>query len=227
MFGCLRRLGCLAVLAIAAALYLTRDTWRPLAGRVTGRVTRTTRHDGRTTAADTAPTWQPIDQPSAARGERAVRALSAHRGPVYVNVLPGELASYAFLSLADALPATLRGAQTSVIGDRVYVRSVVSPADFAGVLGGAMRHVLRQRDTLQLGGTFDVLRPGLAQFRVRDVQIGTVPIPAALIPRVVAHFRQGAPPAGVAADAIGIPLPNYIGDVRVGRGRITLYKATP
>ncbi|GJG84910.1 hypothetical protein tb265_00910 [Gemmatimonadetes bacterium T265] len=220
MFGCLRRLGCLAVLAIAAALYVTRDTWRPLAGRLGPR-------QRRAVTPDTGAVWQSVDQASAARGERAVRALSTRRGPVYVNVRPGELASYAFLSLADALPASLRGAQTTVRGDRVYVRTVVSPADFAGVLGGPVRRVLQARDTLQFGGTFDVLRPGLAQFNVADVRIGAVPIPAALVPRVVARFRQGPTPAGVVSSAIAVPLPAYIGDVRVGRGRITLYKAAP
>lgn len=221
MFGCLRRLGCLAILAIAAALYFTRDTWRPLTARSRGR------DHAPAAPADTLAAWQHIDPSSAARGEQAVRSLAARRGPVYVNVRPGELASYAFLSLTDALPTFLRDAQTSVVGDRVHVRSVVSAADFAGVLGGAVRSVLHQRDTLRLSGTFDVLRPGLAQFRVRDMQIGAVSVPAPLIPRVVARFRQGDTPAGVAADAIPVPLPNYIGDVRVGRGRITLYKATP
>ncbi len=219
MFGCLRRLGCLAVLAILAALFITRDTWRPLVARLDGRA------DAR--RADTLATWQPVDQASAARGERAVRTLAAPRGPVYVNLRPGELASYAFLSLSDALPAALRNAQTSVVGDRIQLRSVVSPADFAGILGPAVRALLHERDTLRLGGTLDVLRPGMAQFRVRDVQIGTVPVPTPLIPRVVARFHKGDNPSGVSPDAVPVQLPPYIGDVRVGRGRITLYKATP
>ena len=220
MFGCLRRLGCLTIVLIAAALYLERDRWRPLVAQFRGTADTPA-------AADTSPPWQRVDQPNATRGERAVRTLAAPRGPVYVNVRPGELASYAFLSLSDALPATLRDAQTTVVGDRVYLRSVVSPADFAGILGPAVRTVLHARDTLRLGGTVEVIRPGLAQFRVRDVQIGTVPIPSAFIPRVVGRFRQGDAREGVAADAIAIPLPPYIGDVRVGRGHVTLYKATP
>lgn len=220
MFGCLRRLGCLAVLAIAVALYFTRATWRPLARQFNGQ-------SRVASVADSSVTWQRIDEPSAARGERAVRALADRRGPVYVNVRPGELASYAFLSLADALPPSLRDAQTSVRGDRIYLRSVVTPADFAGILAAPVRSVLHQRDTLQLGGTVEVLRPGLAQFRVQTVEIGRVPVPSALIPRVVGRFRQGAAPAGVTTDAIPIPLPDYIGDVRVGRGHITLYKSTP
>lgn len=222
MFGCLRRLGCLVIIAVVAGLYFGRDVWRPIVARFSPR------DEVATAPSTTEPaTWQPIDQPGATRGERAVRTLAARSGPVYVNVRPGDLASYAFLSLTDALPPALRDAQTRVVGDEVQLRSEVTPGDFAGILGGAVRSVLHQRDTLRLAGVFEVVRPGLAQFRVRTVQLGTVPIPHSLVPRVVARFRQGDTPAGVAAEAIPIPLPPYIGDVRVGRGRITLYKATP
>jgi hypothetical protein len=219
MFGCLRRLGCLVILLVAALVYFTRGTWRPLLERYSGR--------DREVAAVAPLTWQPLDQPSAERGERAVRALAARRGPVYVSLRAGELGSYAFLSLSESLPSALRDAETAVIGDRVYVRALVSPADLPGLGAGALGGLLSRRDTLRLGGTFDVLRPGLAQFRVRDVQIGSIPVPAAAIPRVVGRVRRGAVPAGVAADAFPIPVPDYIGDVRIARGRVTLYKATP
>jgi hypothetical protein len=217
MFGCLRRLGCLVIVLVGALLFVTRDYWRPLLGRFSGR-------DPEAPAEATQP-WQPLSQPAAERGERAVRALAARRGPVFVSLRAGELASYAFLSLSDALPASLRDAETAVIGDRVYVRALVGPDDLPG--GGALRSVLTRRDTLRLGGTFDVLRPGLAQFRVRDVQVGALPVPAAVIPRVVARVRRGAVPEGVAADAFPVPVPDYIGDVRIARGRVTLYKVTP
>jgi hypothetical protein len=222
MFGCLRRLGCLVLVLVGALAYLTRNSWRPLLDRTSGR-------DREATAAAAAapPTWQTLDQPSAARGERAVRALAARRGPVYVTLRPGELASYAFLSLSDALPPALQDAETAVVGDRVYVRALVGPDDLPGIAGSALGSIITRRDTLRLGGTFDVLRPGLAQFRVRDVQMGRVPVPAPLIPRLVARVRRGAVPDGVAADAFPVPVPAYIGDVRIGRGRVTLYKATP
>ena len=45
--------------------------------------------------------------------------------------------------------------------------------------------------------------------------------------RLVARVRQVEVPDGVAADAFPIPVPDYLGDVRVGRGRVTLYRATP
>lgn len=224
MFGCLRRIGCLAVLLLAGLAWVGRDYWyAPVAARLG------IGDEGE--AADAAvPTWQPLDQAQAESGERKVRALARREGPVYQSLRAGELASYAFLSLAEGLPAGLDSAQAAVIGDRVYVKAPISPRDFAGVLGGAggaLGGLLDARDTLRLGGTLEVVRPGLAQLRVREVQLGTFPLPAAAIPRLMARFRGAAVVDGVADDAIPLRIPDYIGDVRVARGRVTLYRATP
>jgi len=112
--------------------------------------------------------------------------------------------------------------------------SVIFAATFAvgsGLAGlggalGAAGALLPERDTLRIGGTFDVVRPGLAQFRVLEAQLGAVPLPSSILPRVLRR-GGGTGGQGVAADGVGIPIPRYIGDVRVSRGRITLYKATP
>jgi hypothetical protein len=218
MFGCLRRLGCLFVLLLIAVGYLTRGYWwapaRAVASRSTGIAVA---------PADTVSRWEPLTPAAAERGERGVRALAAPHGPVYVSLRPAELASYAFLSLANALPLSEGAAQATVVGDRVYVRSEVSARDFAGVLG-AIGRVLPERDTLTLGGTFEVVHPGLALFHVRDVRLGTVPIPDRMIPPLVRRIRRNVAAPGTDADAIEVPIPSYIGDVRVARGRITLYK---
>lgn len=223
MFGCVRRLGCLVVLLMAGGLYVVRDAWWPRV-RQMGRPAVEVRVDSTGQGG-----WESLDQEKAISGERAVRALSAARGPVFVNMRAGELASYAFLSLADAPPFPVQDAQAAVVGDRVYVRSLVSLRDVGGALG-SIGGLLPDRDTLRLGGTFEVVRPGLAQFRVRDVQIGAIPVPIAVVPRLlrsVAGSARTVRPDGVAEDGIAIPIPRYIGDVRVARGRITLYKSTP
>lgn len=220
MFGCLGRLGCAAVLLVAGALgWLTRDLWLPtVRARIDGPAA--------VAVADTA-VWQRLTPARAERGERAVRALVRKGGPVFVSVPAGDLASYAFLSLAPALPEAFADAETAVIGDRAYVRTEVAPRDFAGALGGGLGGVLADRDTLLLGGTFEVIRPGLAQFRVREVRLGRFPIPDAVVPRLMARVRRGAAPEGVAPEGYPIELPPYIGDVRLARGRVTLYKNTP
>jgi hypothetical protein len=42
----------------------------------------------------------------------------------------------------------------------------------------------------------------------------------------VKRVRRGKETTGLASDALAVPIPDYIGDVRVARGRITLYKNT-
>ena len=221
MFGCLRRIGCLAVILIAVAAWFTRDMWWPRAQAMLGGEPET--------ATASAGAWEPISQEGAQRGERAVRALAQRSGPVFVSLRAGDLASYAFLSLAPQLSPNLRDAQAAVVGDRMYVRSLVSLKELAGAGGlGSMGGMLAERDTLLIGGTFDVVRPGLAQLHVRELRYGSFPLPERMIPAVVRRVR-GADAAGVEPDALPVPLPPFIGDVRVARGKITLYRgqATP
>jgi hypothetical protein len=218
MFGCLRRLGCLFVLAVIVLAYFTRAYWyEPVRGMVARGGDRGADVGAGVTR------WEPITPSAATQGEKQVRSLAAPRGPVYVSLRPGELASYAFLSLSNALPPSAEGAEASVQGERVYVRSVVALRDFAGALG-SMGGFLADRDTLRLGGTFEVLAPGRAQFRVQDVQLGSFPLPKKTIPALLKRVRRGTPSPDVAPDAIELPIPDYIGDVRIARGRITLYK---
>lgn len=218
MFGCLRRLGCLFVLALLVLAYFTRAYWyEPVRGMVARG------NDGSVASSDAVGGWEPITPAAATQGEKQVRSLAAPRGPVYVSLRPGELASYAFLSLSNALPPSAENAEASVQGERVYVRSLVSLRDFAGALG-SMGSFLADRDTLRLGGTFEVLAPGRAQFRVQDVRLGSFPLPAKAIPALLKRVRRGTPSADVAPDALELRIPDYIGDVRIARGRITLYK---
>lgn len=216
MFGCLRRVGCLVVILVAVAAWFTRDMWWPRAEAMLGREPETT------TAG--AGEWESISQDAAQRGERAVRSLAQPRGPVFVTLRPGDLASYAFLSLAPQLSPNLRDAQATVVGDRMYVRSLVSLKELAGAGAlGSMGGMLAERDTLLIGGTFDVVRPGLAQLHVRELRYGAFPLPDRMIPAVVRRVR-GPDQPGVEPDALPVPLPPFIGDVRVARGKITLYR---
>lgn len=217
MFGCLRRLGCLVVVLFAVLAYLTRAYWWEPANRLAGRSTTSA------VDADTSSRWEPITPAAAERGERELRGLAAPRGPAYVTLHAGDLASYAFLSLSNTLPAFARDAQATVVGDRVYVKSLVDLRDFAGALG-ALGGMVAQRDTLRLGGTFEVLGTGRAEFHVQDVQLGSFPLPSKMIPSLLMRVRRGNTSADLAPDALAVPIPDYIGDVRIARGRVTLYK---
>ena len=76
-----------------------------------------------------------------------------------------------------------------------------------------------------MGGTFAVIRPGLAQFLVEDVRLGQLPIPRGAIPKLLRQIRRGTRPDGLAENGLPFVVPTYLGDARVAGENITLYKA--
>lgn len=219
MFGCLRRLGCLAVL-VAGALgaWWYRDRWLPL---LPGRHAR---------VADRAPEgtssgWEPISPAGAARARASMDRLARRTGAVFENLRPGDLASYIYEELQRQLPASARDVQTTVIGDRIYVRAQIDLRDLGGARAlGPLAAMLPARDTMQLGGRLHVVRPGVAEFLVEDVKLGQLTVPPQAIPRLVREVRSRPTPPGIAANGLPLQIPRYVADVRVARGKITVYR---
>jgi hypothetical protein len=225
MFGCFRRLGCLVFLLIVAIIaWFNRDRLEAIYRRSAGEhpPVETTSTSGAARGG-----WEPLTGDKASRGQSAVQSLSNPRGPAFVNLSPGEAASYIFLAVAKQLPASSEDITSSVKNDRLYVRASVALKDFGGskVLG-PLGALLGERDTVQLGGTINVLRQGVGEFQVKDIRIGSFPVPDALIPKLVRRIRKGTMPEGLSENALPMTLPSYIGDVRIANGRITVYKAT-
>ena len=215
MFGCLGRIVVVLVLLAAGSVaWLTRDRWlgRPATNAPASAVSA----------------WAPVKESGAATATRALHSLGSPGGPVFVNVDAPDLLAYAMSSLAAVLPPSVKDLQARVVGDRVFVRGLVTVAELGGAkVLGPLAAMLPARDTLEIGGTIDVLQPGLAQLHVLEMRAGALSIPSQLIPRLVHEFRRGAQPAGLAADALAVPLPPNVGDVRIARGTVTLYKVTP
>lgn len=220
MFGCLRRIGCLFVICVAAvAAYLMRDRWMPYLPKM-GTPSRTT--------ATTGPAWQPVSDEGAARARRAVESLGRRTGPVFVNLSPGDLASYFYIALSEQLPPSADSVEAAIIASRLYVRAVIALDDFkAADALGPLAGMMGRRERLQMGGTFAIIRPGLAQFLVEDVRLGQLPIPRGAIPKLLRQIRRGTRPDGVAENGLPFVVPTYLGDARVAGDNITLYKAAP
>lgn len=217
----MRKIGCLVVLLCFGILaWLVRDRWMPYLDRFRDRDTTSAPVDG--------PVWEPLTEAGAARAREQIASLESPRGPVFVNIRPGDVAAHLLQSLARVLPPNAEDARAAVIGDQIHVKAYVRLADFGGASAlGALAGLLADRDTVQLGGRFEVLRPGLAQFRVTTVRIGQLDIPARIIPRLVRQMGRGMRPEGLADDALPLVVPPYIADVRAARGRLTLYRNTP
>jgi hypothetical protein len=97
--------------------------------------------------------------------------------------------------------------------------------DFGAEALGPLGEMLGDRDTLLLGGTFGVIEPGVGQFRVAEVRVGQFTVPRAVVPRLLRRLRrdEAARPAGLADDALAVTLPPGVVDVRVARGRVSVY----
>lgn len=224
MFGCFRRLGCLVFLLIIGVLaWFNRDRLEAFYRR----------HAGGPPSADTSAVirvpadWELLSTEKGAAGQKKVASLATRGGPAYVNLSASEAASYILANAIRQLPGSSQQAISSVRGDRLYVRANIDLKQLGAAKAlGPLGALLGDRDTVQLGGTIHVLRPGVGEFNVKDIKIGAFPVPSAIIPRLVSRLRKGEMPAGLAKDALPMKMPEYIGDVRIADGRITVYKTT-
>ena len=130
-------------------------------------------------------------------------------------------------ALSQQLPPSADSIEATTIGNRMYVRAVVSLDEFKAVDAlGPLAGMLGRRERLQMGGTFVMIRPGLAQFLVEDIRVGQLPLPRGAVPRVLAQIRRGTRPEGMAENGLPFVVPTYLGDARVANDKITLYKTT-
>src|ERR1043166_3153578 len=116
MGGCFKRLGCLIVLLIVAAIgWVTRDSWLP--ARLRSR-----------TADSRAAAWEPLTDAGADRTRAALANLSQRSGPVFQTLSGADVSSYVFRELARQLPRSTDSIRTMVSGDKVSMRAVVKPS---------------------------------------------------------------------------------------------------
>jgi len=215
--GCLTRLGCFATLiCIAIIAWLTKDQW----------LRRLTEHA--TTTAAAGPVWEPLTLQGAERTRKMLDRLSKPSGPVFGNLSGGDVASYVYQSLAKQLPPSADSIEAAVIGDRLYIRASVRLQDLGGTsVLGPLAGMLGDRERMQFGGTFHVVRPQLAEYQVKDIKIRDLSIPSAMIPRILHQTERGSRPDGLSADGLPIVVPGYLGDVRISNGHMTLYRNAP
>lgn len=216
---CLGRLGCLAiVVALAIGAWFTRDMWM-------SKIRRTPRPEP---GVATAQTWQALTVDGARRARVSLERLQARNGPAFASVAPGDLAAYIMQELSNTLPSSADSIQAAAIGDRILLRAVVKTSDLGpkGSLG-PLSALLGDRERVQLGGILRVIRPGLGEFQVKEFKIGGFGLPQALIPRLIRQISRGDRPAELSPDGLALRTPDYVGDVRVSNGNITIYKAAP
>ncbi|MEO7218325.1 MAG: hypothetical protein ABI026_09035 [Gemmatimonadaceae bacterium] len=206
MFGCLRKVGCLVILAviIAGGYY-----WWTVKG----------------SASAAAPgVWHSVTAADAASAATAVEKLRVSKNSGGVSLTPAQSVAYLVQETAKQLPPSSTDVQAMVSGDELFVRAVVPLKELGAERAlGPLASILTARDTVELAGRVDVLRKGLAQMHVTKVQIHALSVPKSMLPKLVQQIRHNSPD-GIAPDAFPIPLPSYIDGVRIANGKVTLYK---
>lgn len=211
----MKRLFLLIVLAfVIVVAWVTRDRWLPIVG-----VKRP--------AVASGPEWVPLSDAGAERTRQALARLSQPRGPVFANLAGADVASYVYQELRRQLPPSTDSAEAAVVGDRLYIRGSVRISELADASTlGALAGLLGDRERVLFGGNFHVIRPGLAEFRLREVRIRDLSIPSPMIPRIINRIGRGARPQGVSPDGLPLEIPEFIGDIRVANGKLMIYKRT-
>ena len=218
--GCIGKIGCLFVLALLAAVgWIFRDRWLPMVrgGAGGGDTALVAAREG---------VWQPLTPQGGERARRALASLQQPAGPMTVTVGVSDLASYVFQELSRQLPPSADSVEAMAQGDRLNVRASVRLQELGGrdVLG-PLAGMLGDRERLQIGGNLRVVRPGLGELVVREIRVGQLPIPSALIPRLLRQTSRRERPEGLSETGLPLRLPEYIGDVRVSGGAVTVTKA--
>lgn len=214
MFGCLRAVGCLTLVAVlVVGGIVTRDRWLPV---ITGERPISTAM------------FDPVTDERRDRGRRALEALGRKSGPVFTNLTAAEASTLVLADQATRIPAITDGVEAAVVGDRLVLRTTLDPAQLRGIDAlGPVGRMLQSRQRVLLEGTLEVAESGRALFVVRDVRVNEIAIPSPAIGSLIRQLDRRAALPGEAPHAIGFAIPPYVGDVRVGKGRVTLYKVVP
>ncbi len=173
--------------------------------------------------------WEPLTPEGAARARLAVGRLSSKNGPVYIDVAAGDLAAYAFDVALRGMTHDSAGAEALARDDHLYLRANVdykgNPVDAKSL--GPLNSMLSGKQEITVRGRLEVLSPGHAQFRVDEIALKDLKLPAPIIESIVARIDTKDRDAKTAKDAIPVRVPPELADVRVTHGHVVLYKTVP
>lgn len=217
MFGCIYKMGCgLLLLILGAAGWHFRDKWVP---KVKERFTAE--------APATGAGWAPITVSGGTRAKDRIASLGRRNGPAYVTLTPSEFAAYVLGSALSGVAAGDTATQAVVQDGMLYIRTRVRLSDLGGKDAlGPLARVFSETEPLMVAGTLSVVRPGLAQFRLKEVAVRELKVPRSAVGTLVKRWGPTPRPDSLATDGLPVTLPADIVDLRLADGKITLYKKT-
>lgn len=209
IFGCLRRIVSLIVLAAIAFLvwqYRSKimATWQRFRGE---------------RPAATAP---PVDAERSAQAKYA--ALAGTQPPPRVALSEDELQALLHTRFAAVLPRWVDSARIQLDGEKVRLSGRV-PVDRIPQMRsmGEVAGLLPDTTEVAVKGQVIPLGRGRVALAVDQVTAAHVPLPRRLVPQIMAGLKQGRPAeASVPADALLLPLPRNIASAYVRNDSLIL-----
>lgn len=217
MFKLIWKIGCLLiVIALGAAVWYFRGYWIPKAKQAVAVEA----------PADTAG-WTRITAASGERARKRIATLGHRGGPAYVTLTASEFAAHVLGSALSEVARHDTAAQAIVENDRLYIRARIRLADIGGKEAlGPLARLLNDTEPLLVGGTLEAVRPGLAQFRIKEVAVRGIEVPRSVVGTLVKRWSPGTRPDSLATDGLPVTLPPDVVDLRIQNGKVTLYKKT-
>ena len=173
-------------------------------------------------------TWVPLTERGAARADQTIARLGTQTSTVFVNIRPADFAAYVVMDIAGKLPPPNDTAVAQARTGALRLRTSLDLKQIGGETSlGPLGTLLHDRERLELAGTFDVVRRGVAEFRVDDVRVRDFSVPQSLIPTLVHRVENGPHPVGLASNGLLLNVPPYVADIRVTNGAVAVYKAVP
>ncbi len=217
MFKLIWKTGCLLVLlALGAAAWYFRGYWIPKAKQAVAVEA----------PADTAG-WRAITPAGGDRAKERIATLARRGGPAYVTLTAAEFAAYVLGSALSEIARQDTTTQAVVENGKLYIRTRIRLADIGGKGAlGPLARLFNDTEPLLVGGTLAAVRPGLAQFRLKEVAVRGIEVPRSAVGALVRRWSPGTRPDSLSTDGLPVALPADVVDLRLQNGKVTLYKKT-
>lgn len=157
-------------------------------------------------------------------GYRALRTARAKldslhgSGPDSVVLTPAEVASLVGNGLDSTLRRQLDSLQVQLLDGEIALRARLRTARLPREAVGPLSIALRDTEPIEAAGPIRLVEPGRGEWQVRSLRIRDVPIPADLVPGLIAR-TLGRP----RRQALPVAVPPGVAEIRVRPDGATLY----
>lgn len=149
---------------------------------------------------------------------RKERLIGARDGANYVQLSPDEMASILHSRLDPAAREALDSLRLTLAHDRVTLDGQLLMEALGRELLGPLSGYVQGRQHIRVAGAVAVRDTGVVSWTPDEVTIMALRLPQAAIPRLVNYLTGGT------EGAFLFPVPRTVGEVQVGRGKVTFYR---